>query len=151
MSRDFHRARQEGDAARLRSPDRKARAIATGSPALRDRGIEQHAVVAKLHRRGRVRRQTEPGIDDQRKSPGSALVAPSGPKDIVEPSAGAYGRAPGHQHLAPRLDQSLGGPRDLRSCRGRTWNPSADKNPRRLDEAEYIGLQTCRLRRSLRA
>ena len=44
----------------------KARAIATGSPALATAVLSSTRVIAELHRGGGVRGQPEPGVDDQR-------------------------------------------------------------------------------------
>ena len=137
ISRGRHRPGEEGGAARFDRLPESAR-HRHGIAGLRDGGVEQHAVVAELHRRSRMRRQADAGVDDQRNLGEMGAQRPQA-EQIVEPLAGADRRAPGHQHFAPRFDQPLGDDEILGRVR-EDFETLAGKDPRRLDEAEHVRL-----------
>ena len=106
---------------------------------LGDGGIEQHAVVAELHRGRRMRRQADASVDDQRNLGKMRAHGPQA-EHIVEPFAGADRRAPRHQHFASGFDKPLGDDEILGRIR-EDFEAVGGKNPRRLDEPKHVGLQ----------
>ena len=71
-----------------------------GIARLRDRGIEQHAVVAKLHRRRGMRRHADAGVDDQR-NVREMRAQRAQAKHIVEPLPEPIGAPHGISTLHP--------------------------------------------------
>jgi hypothetical protein len=131
MSRGSKAARFDGQCKGLRHADRIAR--------LGNRGVEQHRVVAQLHRRGGLRRHAEARIDDQR-DVGKVRAQGPQPVDIVQPSRRADRRAPRHQHAAAGFDQAIGHHQILGRV-GKDLEAVVAQHAGRLDQAEDVGLQ----------
>ena len=105
----------------------------------RNRGIQQHGVVAHLHGLCRMRGCADARIDDERHcreifAQGFQRIA------VGEAAPGADRRAPRHQDLAARSHQALGCDQVLGGV-GKDLEPVLAEDGRGLDQAEQIGLQ----------